>query len=189
VDGGDPAGHLAELGESVLRSGEADLEAFDLTGPAFMFGFGDPGEQVVADVEDAGPWGWGRPEQGTSQATVFVDAGCRVGAAAIAKGGPAAFEVAEKLLPLLLHYTGAVKNARKSVDDVVLATLGWVSWYSTTRLHGTLDDLPPVEYEAAYHHQTETNHRLEPNEPSLHRTAGVRQSRPTRPPGAVSLTP
>ena len=46
----------------------------------------------------------------------------------------------------------------KNVDDVELATLGWVSWFNTTRLHTTLGDVPPVEYEAAYHHQTETDH-------------------------------
>jgi putative transposase len=45
----------------------------------------------------------------------------------------------------------------KSVDDVELATLGWVSWFNTTRLHTTLGDVPPAEYEAAYHHQTETS--------------------------------
>jgi putative transposase len=45
----------------------------------------------------------------------------------------------------------------KTVDDVELATLGWVTWFNTVRLHGTLNDIPPAEYEAAYHHQTETN--------------------------------
>jgi putative transposase len=38
----------------------------------------------------------------------------------------------------------------KTVDDVELATLGWVHWYNNQRLHGYLNDLPPVEYEAAY---------------------------------------
>ena len=46
----------------------------------------------------------------------------------------------------------------KTVDDVELATLGWVSWFNTVRLHGTLNDVPPSEYEAAYSHQTETSH-------------------------------
>jgi putative transposase len=46
----------------------------------------------------------------------------------------------------------------KSVDDVELATLGWVSWFNTTRLHSTLGDVPPADYEAAYHHQLETSH-------------------------------
>ena len=35
----------------------------------------------------------------------------------------------------------------RDVDQVELATLGWVYWFNHTRLHGYLDDLPPVEYE------------------------------------------
>jgi len=45
----------------------------------------------------------------------------------------------------------------KTVDDVELATLGWVTWFNNSRLHGTLGDIPPAEYEAAYLHPTETN--------------------------------
>ncbi len=39
----------------------------------------------------------------------------------------------------------------RTVDDVELATLGWVHWYNTQRLHGYLDDVPPAEFETAYH--------------------------------------
>lgn len=46
----------------------------------------------------------------------------------------------------------------KSVDDVELATLSWVNWFNTVRLHGTLDDVPPNEFEAAHYLQaTEAN--------------------------------
>jgi putative transposase len=38
----------------------------------------------------------------------------------------------------------------RTVDDVELATLGWVHWHNTERLHGYLDDIPPAEFEAAY---------------------------------------
>ena len=31
----------------------------------------------------------------------------------------------------------------KTVEDVELATLGWVHWHNTERLHGYLDDVPP----------------------------------------------
>jgi hypothetical protein len=31
-------------------AGEADFEAFDFAGPAFAFGFGDAGGEVVADL-------------------------------------------------------------------------------------------------------------------------------------------
>jgi putative transposase len=39
----------------------------------------------------------------------------------------------------------------KTVEDVELATLGWVFWHNTSRLHSNLDDLPPAEYEQAYY--------------------------------------
>jgi hypothetical protein len=35
----------------------------------------------------------------------------------------------------------------KTVEEVELATLGWVHWHNTQRLHGYLNDLPPVEFE------------------------------------------
>ncbi|GAA1880788.1 hypothetical protein GCM10009836_72600 [Pseudonocardia ailaonensis] len=39
----------------------------------------------------------------------------------------------------------------KTVEDVELATLGWVHWHNTTRLHGYLHDRPPAEYEQAFY--------------------------------------
>jgi putative transposase len=42
----------------------------------------------------------------------------------------------------------------RNVDDVELATLGWVHWYNTDRLHGYLNDVPPVECEEAHYAQT-----------------------------------
>jgi putative transposase len=38
----------------------------------------------------------------------------------------------------------------RNVDDVELATLAWVDWFNTRRLHGHLGDTPPAEFEAAY---------------------------------------
>ena len=37
------------------------------------------------------------------------------------------------------------------MEDVELATLGWVHWHNTQRLHGYLNDLPPIEYEQGYY--------------------------------------
>jgi putative transposase len=37
----------------------------------------------------------------------------------------------------------------RGLDDLELATLEWVDWYNHRRLHGALDHVPPVEYEAA----------------------------------------
>lgn len=39
----------------------------------------------------------------------------------------------------------------RSVEEVELATLEWVHWHNTSRLHGYLGDVPPDEYEAAYY--------------------------------------
>ncbi|WP_307220573.1 IS3 family transposase [Microbacterium sp. SORGH_AS_0888] len=39
----------------------------------------------------------------------------------------------------------------KTVEDLELATLGWVHWHNTQRLHGYLGDIPPVEFEQAFY--------------------------------------
>jgi putative transposase len=38
----------------------------------------------------------------------------------------------------------------RTIEDVELATLGWVHWHNTARLHGYLNDVPPVEFEAPW---------------------------------------
>jgi putative transposase len=39
----------------------------------------------------------------------------------------------------------------RTIEDVELATLGWVHWHNTERLHGYLDDIPPIEFETAFY--------------------------------------
>ena len=46
---------------------------------------------------------------------------------------------------------GPSQGPWRTVDDVELATLGWVHWHNTRRLHGYLDDVPPAEFEAAFY--------------------------------------
>ncbi|WP_235673613.1 IS3 family transposase [Mycolicibacter algericus] len=50
-----------------------------------------------------------------------------------------------------LIYGPARSGPWKTVEDVELATLGWVHWHNTSRLHGYLDDLPPTEFEDAFY--------------------------------------
>ena len=47
-------------------------------------------------------------------------------------------------------------RSSRTIDDVELATLSWVRWYNTQRLHGYPDDVPPDEYEEAHYAQTAT---------------------------------
>lgn len=39
----------------------------------------------------------------------------------------------------------------KTIADVEYATAGWVEWYNNRRLHGTLGNVPPIEYETAHY--------------------------------------
>ena len=43
------------------------------------------------------------------------------------------------------------KGPWRSIDDVEIAVAEWVEWYNTTRLHGSLNDVPPIEYESTYY--------------------------------------
>ena len=51
----------------------------------------------------------------------------------------------------------------RTVDDVELATLGWVHWWNTERIHGYLDDLSPDQFETAYA-ATRTDHTSTENQ-------------------------
>ena len=48
----------------------------------------------------------------------------------------------------------------RTVEDVELATLGWVHWHNNQRLHGYLNDVPPTEYEAAFYATQQTDQAL-----------------------------
>jgi putative transposase len=41
----------------------------------------------------------------------------------------------------------------RDVDQVELATLNWVHWFNTERLHSALGDVPPAEFETAHYAQ------------------------------------
>jgi putative transposase len=45
----------------------------------------------------------------------------------------------------------------RGIDDLELATLEWVDWYNTRRLHSACGNRPPAEHEAA-HVPTPTAH-------------------------------
>ncbi|MFB7556414.1 hypothetical protein [Streptomyces brevispora] len=52
-----PRAPLVDPRKLVLRSGEAGSHTFDLAEPAFVFGFGDSGVEVVVDLLEAGALG------------------------------------------------------------------------------------------------------------------------------------
>jgi putative transposase len=59
-----------------------------------------------------------------------------------------------------LIYGPARTGPWKTVEDVELATLGWVYWHNTGRLHSYLNDVPPAEFEAAFYDAPRTDQPL-----------------------------
>ncbi len=45
----------------------------------------------------------------------------------------------------------------RTLEDVELATLGYLDWFNQRRLHGEIGGIPPAELEATYYrHQEES---------------------------------
>ncbi|MEU2205724.1 hypothetical protein AB0B95_16710 [Streptomyces hygroscopicus] len=63
-----------EPAELLLGAGQAGLETFDRAEPAFRLGFGDSGDQVVADLGKSRPLGRVRSRERASDASVFMNA-------------------------------------------------------------------------------------------------------------------
>ncbi len=76
--------------------------SFGLAEPSVGFGFGDAVQEVVADQGEAVAFGGVGSQQRAAEAAVFVDAGGGVGAAAVADGDLAAFELAEEFGPFFV---------------------------------------------------------------------------------------
>ncbi len=43
----------------------------------------------------------------------------------------------------------------RGLDDLEIATCGWVSWFNQERYHGELGDLTPAEFEEAYYRRND----------------------------------
>jgi len=56
----------------------------------------------------------------------------------------------------------------RGVDDLELATLGWVHWFNETRLHSALGHRPPVEYENDHYRHNDPQQQPLPGELTSH---------------------
>jgi hypothetical protein len=57
----------------------------------------------------------------------------------------------QRLLPAPAGQQGVTEIVRIKGRGRALATLGWVHWHNTRRLHGFLGDRTPTEYEQAFY--------------------------------------
>ena len=64
--------------------------------------------------------------------------------------------LAESVFGLYKAELITLRGPWRTVDDVELATLSWVHWWNTQRLHSAIGDVPPVEFEAAHYAQLQT---------------------------------
>jgi putative transposase len=56
----------------------------------------------------------------------------------------------------------------RTVDDLELATLSWMHWFNTNRLHSAIGYATPIEFEAAYHRHITPQQQPLPAELALH---------------------
>lgn len=50
------------------------------------------------------------------------------------------------------------RGSWRSLEQVELATAGWVDWWNNRRLHGAIGNLPPAQFEELYRRQGEGAH-------------------------------
>ncbi len=85
----------------------------------------------------------------------YTDRLAEVGAAASvgSRGDSYDNAVAESVFGLYKAELITMQAPWRTVEDVELATLSWVSWWNNHRLHSAIGDIPPAEFEAAHYAQ------------------------------------
>jgi putative transposase len=61
--------------------------------------------------------------------------------------------LAETIIGLYKAELITMQGPWRTIEDVELATLGWVHWWNTARLHSSIGNVPPAEFEAAHYAQ------------------------------------
>lgn len=56
----------------------------------------------------------------------------------------------------------------RSPEDLELATLSWVHWFNTARLHSSIGHVPPVEFEDTHYRSINSQQQPLPGELTRH---------------------
>ncbi len=62
----------------------------------------------------------------------------------------------------------------KGLDDLEIATCGWVGWFNEDRLHSELDDATPAEFEEAHYRRLAQANAARETQPTEHPSNPVR---------------
>jgi putative transposase len=76
--------------------------------------------------------------------------------------------MAESVIGLYKSECVAHDGPFRTVDDLELATLSWVHWFNTNRLHSALDYATPIEAEQEYYRHINPGQQPLPGELALH---------------------
>jgi putative transposase len=83
----------------------------------------------------------------------YTDRLAEVGAAASvgSRGDSYDNALAESVFSLYKAELITMQGPWRTVEDVELATLAWVYWWNTQRLHSAIGDGPPAEFETSHY--------------------------------------
>jgi putative transposase len=82
--------------------------------------------------------------------------------------------LAESVVGLFKTELVRKKKPWRTLEQVELATAQWVDWYNNRRLHSSIGNLPPAQYEAAYGCQLRgICCRVKTKRQSLHQTQAI----------------
>ena len=173
VTAGRGLGATVDLGELLVGAGQADLESFDFAVPAFAFGFGDAGGEVVADLDEAWLLVGVGPEHRAADAGVLMDARGGERPPAGADRDFALLEVTEEFLPFLVGGGSVFVAGPQGTSSGEEGEVGLDGFFGVDGLvaHGdvdvavTGDDLGDVRRQAVHHgvgdeHPTEVMRRV-----------------------------
>jgi hypothetical protein len=99
---------------------------------------------LLAEWSEAASPGWAATIERETKSFIYRHLVPHLGHLAVAKLTAADVD---DFYSYLLRYGG--RDESRNVGDVELATLGWVHRHNNERLHGYLNDVPPIEFEAA----------------------------------------
>jgi putative transposase len=134
------------------------------------------------DALEMALWTRGRAGQPTAQVIHHSDAGTqytsiRYSARLLEAGAVASIgtvgdsydnALAESSIGLYKTECTQFEGPWRGVDDLELATLSWVSWFNHNRLHSSIGNVPPIEYENQYYRQNNPQQQPLPGELALH---------------------
>src|SRR4051812_10934782 len=127
-------------------------------------------------IGPARPWtGWcttatPAPRQYTAirYAARLLDAGAVASIGSVGDSYDCETALAESVIGLYKTECVRHEGPWRGVDHLELATLNWVHWFNEHRLHSSIGNVPPLEYETEYYRHNPTARQPPAGEPSLH---------------------